>query len=114
MSSKGSKGPLAAQYLVEHPQLLTNTIRHALDIKVDPDHVTIDDLDVKRSVLLMINAAAHHQPATIVPILNELVVPLLHKSMELKLQRKVDLGPFKHVVRILLVPPLGHVAHYRR
>jgi cullin-associated NEDD8-dissociated protein 1 len=100
-SSGGRSGPAAPQFLIQNPELLTQALVHALEINVDPDTVTSEDLDVQRATLLMVNAAAHHQPSTITPFLPQLVVPLIYKSIRLKLQRKVNLGPFTHTVRPL-------------
>jgi cullin-associated NEDD8-dissociated protein 1 len=57
-----------------------------------------EDLDVRRAGLLMVNAAVHHHPELIRQHLQEVVVPVLLETMDLKLQREVDLGPFKHKV----------------
>lgn len=103
--------------------------QNAIEINVDPATVTSEDLDVQRATLLMVNAAAHHQPGTIAPYLEDYVVSchgrllltriqtmscshtpadwvvlglqvkLLDKSMTLTLERKVNLGPFTHTVR---------------
>ncbi|CAM9970460.1 unnamed protein product [Ascophyllum nodosum] len=57
-----------------------------------------DDLDVKKAALLMVNAAVHHQPFLVSELLPKLVIPALYETIELKLERTVDLGPFKHKV----------------
>lgn len=56
------------------------------------------DLDVKRDALLMVNTAVHHNPSCIDAHLSRRVVPLLLETLKVKLERTVDLGPFKHKV----------------
>lgn len=56
------------------------------------------ELDVRRAAMHMLNAAAHHQPHLIQELLAPLVFPTLYEALELKLERVVDLGPFKHRV----------------
>jgi len=97
----GSTGGRAAAYLAsdeEGKALLEETMRHALSIQVDEKTGTTKDLDVVRATLLLVNAAAHHQPRVLLPFLQSHAVPLLFKSLELKLLRKVNLGPFTHTV----------------
>ncbi|CBN79044.1 conserved unknown protein [Ectocarpus siliculosus] len=57
-----------------------------------------DDLDVKKAALLMVNAAVHHQPFLVSELLPGQIIPALYTTVELKLERIVDLGPFKHKV----------------
>ncbi|CAM9378444.1 unnamed protein product, partial [Choristocarpus tenellus] len=57
-----------------------------------------EDLDVKKAALLMINAAIHHQPMLVSDLLPTNIIPHLYKTLQLKLERMVDLGPFKHKV----------------
>jgi len=97
----GSAGGRAAAYLAteeEGKALLKETMGHALSIQVDEKTGTTEDLDVVRATLLLVNAAAHHQPRVLLPFLQSHAVPLLFKSLELKLLRKVNLGPFTHTV----------------
>ena len=54
------------------------------------------DLDVRKSALLMLNAAVHHQPELVRTQLRDSIVPILLEIMRFKLVREVDLGPFKH------------------
>lgn len=56
------------------------------------------DLEVKRAALLMVNTAVHHNPVTVESHLLKYVVPLLIEVLKVKLERTVDLGPFKHKV----------------
>ncbi len=56
------------------------------------------DLEVKRATLLMINTAVHHNPHSIESHLGGRVMPLLLETLKIKLERTVDLGPFKHKV----------------
>lgn len=57
-----------------------------------------EDLSVRRAALHMLNSTAHHQPQLLGGILESTVYPVLFKTMELKMARTVDLGPFKHKV----------------
>eukprot|EP00903_Cladosiphon_okamuranus_P016633 g15341.t1 len=57
-----------------------------------------EDLDVKKAALLMVNAAVHHQPFLVSDLLPGQIIPALYTTVELKLERIVDLGPFKHKV----------------
>lgn len=56
------------------------------------------DLEVKRAALLMVNTAVHHNPHSIEAHLSGTVMPLLLETLKIKLERTVDLGPFKHKV----------------
>lgn len=56
------------------------------------------DLDVQRDALLMVNTAVHHNPSCLEAHLARRVVPLLLETLKVKLERTVDLGPFKHKV----------------
>jgi len=57
-----------------------------------------EDLSVRRAALLTLNSAAHHQPQLLADLLDGLIFPTLHRTMALIIERKVDLGPFKHTV----------------
>jgi cullin-associated NEDD8-dissociated protein 1 len=57
-----------------------------------------EDLDVKKAALLMVNTAVHHNASTIEAHLGTTVVPALIETLQIKLERVVDLGPFKHRV----------------
>ncbi|CAN0107025.1 unnamed protein product, partial [Hapterophycus canaliculatus] len=61
-----------------------------------------EDLDVKKAALLMVNAAVHHQPFLVSELLPGHIIPALYATVELKLERIVDLGPFKHKVKLLI------------
>ncbi|TDH72282.1 uncharacterized protein CCR75_003151 [Bremia lactucae] len=57
-----------------------------------------EDLHVRRAALLAINTAAHHHAHHLVPFVRERIFPVLLQATEIKLERVVDLGPFKHKV----------------
>uniref|UniRef100_M4BM79 TATA-binding protein interacting (TIP20) domain-containing protein n=1 Tax=Hyaloperonospora arabidopsidis (strain Emoy2) TaxID=559515 RepID=M4BM79_HYAAE len=57
-----------------------------------------EDLHVRRAALLVFNTAAHHHAHHLVPYVREKIFPVLLKTSEIKLERVVDLGPFKHKV----------------
>jgi len=57
-----------------------------------------EELPVRRAALLTLNSTAHHQPQLVTNLLDSLVIPVLHETIQLKLERVVDLGPFKHKV----------------
>lgn len=56
------------------------------------------DLDVKKAALLMANTAIHHNPSVIATHVLKYVYPVLTDTLLIKLERVVDLGPFKHKV----------------
>lgn len=60
----------------------------------------LDDtnLEVKKAAIVMINTATHHSPLTIKPHLASFITPRLVETLKIKLERSVDLGPFKHKV----------------
>ena len=57
-----------------------------------------EDLDVKKAALLMVNTAVHHNPRTVEAHIGAVVIPALIETLQTKLERIVDLGPFKHRV----------------
>lgn len=57
-----------------------------------------DDLSVRRAALLALNTGAHHHAQCYVPFVREPIVPALLAATAIKLERTVDLGPFKHKV----------------
>ncbi|CAM9727695.1 unnamed protein product [Chrysoparadoxa australica] len=57
-----------------------------------------EDLDVRKAGLIMVNATIHHQLSLISDLLPEVIIPNLYATIELKMERVVDLGPFKHKV----------------
>lgn len=42
------------------------------------------------------------QPFLVMDVLPQLIIPALYSTVELKMERIVDLGPFKHKARVLL------------
>jgi cullin-associated NEDD8-dissociated protein 1 len=56
------------------------------------------DLHVRNSALLMIYSAVHHMPIVVSDIMKDSIMPSLYEVAKLKLERKVDLGPFTHTV----------------
>jgi cullin-associated NEDD8-dissociated protein 1 len=57
-----------------------------------------EELSLRTTALLMIYASVHHLPQAITSLLDEIVFPELYRVANLKLERKVDLGPFTHTV----------------
>jgi len=57
-----------------------------------------EDLDVRKACLLLVNASAHHQPLLVSDLLAASIMPVICETIELRLERVVDLGPFKHKV----------------
>jgi cullin-associated NEDD8-dissociated protein 1 len=57
-----------------------------------------EELSVRNAALLMVYSVTHHMPLVVMDKLNDLIVPTLFKISQLKLERKVDLGPFTHTV----------------
>lgn len=56
------------------------------------------DLHVRNAALLMIYSAVHHMPTAVSGLMKDSVMPSLYEVAKLKLERKVDLGPFTHTV----------------
>jgi len=56
-----------------------------------------DDLAVKNVALLMVYSAVHNSPQLVVPHM-KLVLPKIDELAQLNMERKIDLGPFKHTV----------------
>lgn len=57
-----------------------------------------DDLEVKNVALLMVYSAVHHTPQLVTGIMKEQILPTINELALLNMERKVDLGPFKHTV----------------
>lgn len=53
---------------------------------------------MKKAALLMVNTAVHHNPSTVEAHLSTVIIPALIETVQIKLERTVDLGPFKHKV----------------
>jgi len=57
-----------------------------------------DDLAVKNIALLMVYSAVHHTPQLVVGLMKEQILPQIYELAQLNMERKIDLGPFKHTV----------------
>lgn len=57
-----------------------------------------EDLEVKNVALLMVYSAVHHTPQLVAGIMKEQILPTINELAQLNMERKVDLGPFKHTV----------------
>eukprot|EP01042_Synura_sphagnicola_P019734 gene19734-24985_t len=57
-----------------------------------------DDLDVKKAALMMVNTTAHHNVALLSSLIPTDVFPELLATLQVKIERVIDLGPFKHNV----------------
>jgi cullin-associated NEDD8-dissociated protein 1 len=77
----------------------TDVVR-ALFVDVTPFVKTLEDEDVnvRRAALLALNTSAHHQSTFLAPHMKDKIFPVLLKAAEVKMERVVDLGPFKHKV----------------
>eukprot|EP00540_Astrosyne_radiata_P022909 CAMPEP_0116858918 /NCGR_PEP_ID=MMETSP0418-20121206/21468_1 /TAXON_ID=1158023 /ORGANISM="Astrosyne radiata, Strain 13vi08-1A" /LENGTH=536 /DNA_ID=CAMNT_0004492951 /DNA_START=238 /DNA_END=1848 /DNA_ORIENTATION=- len=58
----------------------------------------VEEVSVRNASLLMVYSAVHHMPQLVASFMKELIMPSLYEVAKLKLQRVVDLGPFKHTV----------------
>jgi len=57
-----------------------------------------EDLTVRNAALLMVYSAVHHNPKLVIGLMEDHIMPSLIELAQNKMQRKIDLGPFKHVV----------------
>lgn len=73
---------------------------NAIFAHIDPFLTALEDEDlhVRRAAFLTLNTAAHHHAHHLVPYVRDRIFPVLLKTTEIKLERVVDLGPFKHKV----------------
>ncbi len=69
------------------------------------------NLEVKKQGLLLVNTAVHHNPRTLQAHLASYVNPLLIETLKVKMERTVDLGPFKHKVSKIPLHGYGRVAY---
>jgi cullin-associated NEDD8-dissociated protein 1 len=90
-------------------RMIANAMRFTLSRSSDTseinpvmDHFLLllddDDLEVKKAALVMVNTATHHNPNTVEAHLENFITPRLVETLKIKLERSVDLGPFKHKV----------------
>lgn len=88
---------------------VANSVKLAIAAKVDanqlaghmPTFVALlnqTELNVRTAALLLVYSAAHHMPQAVSALMQEMIVPALFEVSALRLQRTVDLGPFKHNV----------------
>jgi cullin-associated NEDD8-dissociated protein 1 len=88
---------------------ITTCVKHAIAGKVDSSKlapfmptfaelIQQKDLRVRNAALLMLYSAFHHMPIVVSHMAKASVMPFLFQVAELKAERKVDLGPFKHTV----------------
>lgn len=56
------------------------------------------ELSVLNAALLMVYSAVHHMPQVVGDLMKASIMPSLYQVAELKMERKVDLGPFTHKV----------------
>lgn len=64
---------------------------------------------MKKAALLMVNTAVHHNPSTVEAHLSSAIIPALIETVQIKLERTVDLGPFKHKVHIACFAIIGNI-----
>jgi cullin-associated NEDD8-dissociated protein 1 len=59
-----------------------------------------DDIAVKNVALLMVYSAVHHtdEMRLVTGLMKEQILPVIYELAQLNMERKVDLGPFKHTV----------------
>lgn len=88
---------------------VATSIKLAVASKVDPIQLAIymptfvklleiKEIHCRTAALLMVYSTAHHMPLVVSSLLKDSIMPPLYEVAELKLERKVDLGPFKHTI----------------
>jgi cullin-associated NEDD8-dissociated protein 1 len=88
---------------------VATSIKLSIAGKVDPATLTgsmpsfigllqQEELNVRTAALLMVYSASHHMPQVLSSLVKDYVMPALFDVAKLKLERKVDLGPFTHTV----------------
>jgi len=88
---------------------VATSLKLAISGKVDPSELSNympgflkllqqEELSVRNAALLMTYSAVHHMPQVVGGLMKDDIMPSLYDVAELKLERKVDLGPFKHTV----------------
>lgn len=88
---------------------VASSIKLAIAGKVDASQLVLfmptfvellkqDELLVRNAALLMIYSAVHHMPSVVSGLMKDSIMPSLYDVAKLKLERKVDLGPFTHTV----------------
>lgn len=88
---------------------VATSVKLAVAGKVDPSCLSAsmptfvllldqEELNVRTAALLMVYSAAHHMPQVISGLLKDSILPALFEIAKMKLERKVDLGPFTHTV----------------
>lgn len=88
---------------------VATSVKLAITSKVDPSQLSVympqfvklleqKELGVRNAALLMVYSAVHHMPQVVSNLLKDAVMPSLLEVADLKLERKVDLGPFTHKV----------------
>ena len=88
---------------------VASSVKLAIAGKIDPSRLSvympifvkmlhINELHVRNAALLMVYSAVHHMPSAVVGLLKEQIMPSLYQVASLELKRKIDLGPFSHVV----------------
>lgn len=88
---------------------VATSVKLAISGKVDPSQLTssmptfvkllrVNELHVQNAALLMVYSAVHHQKQVVTSLLKDPIIPTLYEVATLRMERKVDLGPFKHTV----------------
>ena len=88
---------------------VASSVKLAIAGKIDPSKLSvymptfvnmlqISELHVRNAALLMVYSAVHHMPSAVVGLLKDPIMPSLYEVASLELKRKIDLGPFSHVV----------------
>ena len=88
---------------------IVSAIKFAIAGKVDSSLLAVSmptfvqmlhhkDISVRHASLLMIYSAVHHMPVAISFLMKDDIMSSLYELAKLKLERKVDLGPFTHTV----------------
>jgi len=92
---------------------ITTSVKLAIAGKADPSQVAVfmprlltiltkEEIGCCHAALLMAYSATHHMPQVVASLMKDQILPFVFEFATFKLERTVDLGPFKHKVDVAL------------